>query len=155
MGLSIEFYAGDPDEIGRVFTNVGFDGLRDGSVAHGYADLSLHLSPEHFDSLSEQAGAALKRTPVLLLDSLERTVGGTEGERGADVISPRWVGMMAAVPTELVATIAKNWMAVVAEDVGDPTIGSSADVEKALSDLIEVCRIAEQRSSSVVFAWYL
>jgi len=43
MGLSLEFYAGQADQVGAAFTNIEFDGLRDGSLAHSYADLSLHI----------------------------------------------------------------------------------------------------------------
>lgn len=49
MGLSLEFYAGTPAAIGKAFTAVELELLRDGSLAHGYADLSLHLSPDHLD----------------------------------------------------------------------------------------------------------
>lgn len=55
MGLSMEFYAGVPEDIGRAFTEYELDGLRDGSTAHAYADLSLHLSPDHLDLLCRDA----------------------------------------------------------------------------------------------------
>jgi hypothetical protein len=71
MGLSIEFYAGDPGQIGRAFTECEMDGLRDGSVAHSYADLSLHLSPDHLELLSEAVAASTGRAPVLLFDCIE------------------------------------------------------------------------------------
>ena len=72
MGLSLEFYAGNPDEIGSAFEGA-LEGLRDGTRAHSFADLSLHLSPLDLDLLSEQIGAALGRPAVPLLDSLERS----------------------------------------------------------------------------------
>ncbi len=87
MGLSLEFYAGDADSIGAAFSEVEFEGLRNGTLAHSYADLSLHLSPTDLDILSEQIGALLRQPSILLLDSLERTVGGTEGESSADVVA--------------------------------------------------------------------
>src|SRR3954468_14979905 len=108
MGLSLEFYAGDPGRIGLAFTEIEFDGLRDGTVAHSYADLSLHLSPADLDILSEQVGAILAQLTRSLLDSLERTVGGTPNESEASVVSPSWVTAMAAVPTEQVAQLTRS-----------------------------------------------
>src|ERR1700722_18128804 len=96
MGLSLEFYAGDPAVIGADFSAMGFGGIRDGTRACAYADFSLHLSPTDLDILSaviaEQVGTASR----LLNDSLIRTVGGFEGEGRADVVDPAWVHMVAA-----------------------------------------------------------
>jgi hypothetical protein len=56
MGLSLEFYAGDPDKIGSACTEIALERLRDGTLAHSYADLSLHLSLTNLDNLSEEIG---------------------------------------------------------------------------------------------------
>ena len=44
MGLLTEFYAGSPADIGRALAASDHEALRDGSLAHGHADLSLHFS---------------------------------------------------------------------------------------------------------------
>src|SRR4026209_2621357 len=100
MGLSVEFYAGDPNKIGPAFTDIEFDGLRDGTLAHSYADLSLHLALTDFDILSEQIGVMLGRASVLLFDSLGDSIGGTPDESAAMVVSSEWVAACAAVPVE-------------------------------------------------------
>ncbi len=95
MGLSLEFYAGDADKIGQAFSDVEFEVIRDGTLAHSYADFSLHISPTDLDILSEQAAGMLERPPILLLDSLGRHVGGTPDESSADVVSQAWVEFIA------------------------------------------------------------
>ena len=155
MGLSMEFYAGDADRIGRAFSDFNFDGLRDGTIAHAYADLSLHLSPDHLDLLSDEIAKSLDRPPVLFLDSLGRKVGGNESESSAEVVSRPWVEVVAALPHEAIARLAASWMAAVAQESDDHTVESSPDVEAALRALIDVCMQALARGTSVVFGWYL
>ncbi len=71
MGLSMEFYAGSPADIGRAFSDAALERLRDGSWAHACADFSLHLSPDQLDLLSEEIAASVGCAPLLLLNSLE------------------------------------------------------------------------------------
>jgi hypothetical protein len=63
------------------------DGLRGGTSAHSYADLSLHLSLTAFDILSEQVGVMLGKPPILLFDSIGDSIGGTLDESEAVVVS--------------------------------------------------------------------
>ena len=155
MGLSLEFYAGDPDQIGAAFTEFALDGLRAGRLAHSCADLSLHLSPNDLDLLSEQIGAALGRSPLRLLESLERTVGGTPDESGASVVSPNWVAAVAAVPADQIQQPTRSWLQAVAEASGEVVGGDNPEAVAAVSALVSLCREALARSTRVVFAWYL
>jgi hypothetical protein len=155
MGLSMEFYAGSAADIGKAFTAMELEGLRDGSLAHAYADLSLHLSPDHLDILSEEVAASLGREPLLLLDSLEAHVGGTDGESSAEVVATRWVETMAATAAPSIAKLVESWMATVAEEVGDPSIVAGPDAVAAVKALVQLCREATRRKTQVVFAWYL
>jgi hypothetical protein len=143
MTVSFEFYAGDPEQIGRAFSAIEFDALRDGSLAHDYADLSLHLSLEHLDMLSDAISSIAKRPVVHLLDSLERTIGGFEGEGSADVVSSSWVAFVASVPTDAIPTVARRWLEAVAVDCGDPNIKPTPDAEGALGALVSLCRHAD------------
>jgi hypothetical protein len=155
MGLQLEFYAGDPDKIGPAFTDIELDGLRDGTLAHSYADLSLHISPTDLDILSEQIGVVLGQPPVLLLDSLERSIGGTPDESGASIVSPEWVAAVAAVPSASAAKLTSQWLASVAAESGGEVVTDSSDAVAAVSSLISLCREASARSTPVIFAWYL
>jgi hypothetical protein len=151
----MEFYAGEPHAIGRAFTECELDGLRDGSIAHSYADLSLHLSPDHLDLLSEEIAASIGAAPALLLDCLEDHVGGTEGESSADVVAQAWVDTVSAASDASFPAITQRWMAAVARDVGDPSVRAGPDAERAVAALVRLCREAVHRGSLVVFAWYL
>jgi len=155
MGLSLEFYAGDAEKIGAAFTEIDFDGLRDGTLAHSYADLSLHLALTDLDILCEQIGAKLGRAAVPLLDSLEWTVGGTPDESEASVVSGAWVSTMAGVPLEQVPQITRAWLEAVAEESGDEVVTDSPDAAAAVASLVTLCREAVSRGTRVVFAWYL
>ena len=155
MGLSLEFYAGDADKIGQAFSGVEFEGLRNGTLAHSYADFSLHISPTDLDILSEQAAGLLGRPPILLLDSLERHVGGTPDESSADVISRAWIEFIAAVPKESASHLSGVWLSAVMAESGDEIDTGSADAVRAIGDLFSLCREALARRTDVVFAWYL
>ena len=155
MGLSLEFYAGDPDEIGRAFTEIEFDGLRDGTLAHNYADLSLHISPTDLDILSKVVADVTHNEPVLLLESLCRSVGGTAGESDASLVSDDWVAIIAAAPKELAAQITRLWLEAASKESGEPYVVDSPDAVIAVEGLITLCREAVARGTSVVFAWYL
>src|SRR5438067_924306 len=110
MGLSLEFYAGDADSIGADFTAIEFDGLRDGTRARAYADFSLHLSPIDLDILSEVIAERVGIAPLLLNDSLVRTIGGTTNESGAEVVSPAWVQMVASADDAVAPALAGDWI---------------------------------------------
>jgi hypothetical protein len=154
MGLSVEFYAGHPETIGPAFTAYELNSLRDG-IAHSYADLSLHLSLTDFDILSEQVGAILGRPPILLLDSLEDSIGGTPDESDAAVVSADWVSSVAAVPPDSAAQLTSQWLHAVADESGDEVVTDSPQAVIAVSSLLDLCRQSLARGTRVVFAWYL
>lgn len=155
MSLSLEFYAGEAERIGQAFSAVEFEGLRNGTLAHSYADLSLHISPTDLDILSEQAAGLLGRSPVLLLDSLQRHVGGTADESSADVVSRAWVQFIAAVPVESASQLSSIWLSAVMAESGDEIDTANPDAAHALGDLLSLCREALARRTDVVFVWYL
>jgi hypothetical protein len=154
MGLSLEFYAGDAAAIGADFTAIEFGGLRDGTRALAYADFSLHLSPTDLDLLSEVLAECLGLRPLLLNDSLIRTVGGIEGEGGADVVDPAWVRMVAAADEATAPVLAGEWIARVGEACGQE-LEVTADAVRAVHELIRLCKLAVRRGVDVVHTWYL
>jgi hypothetical protein len=107
------------------------------------------------DLLSEQIAKSVGRTPLLLLDSLDRTVGGTDEESEARIVLPSWVEIVARVSTDSIPSIAAAWMEAVGAQEGDESIESSPDVEVALRSLVDLCAQATARGSAVVFGWYL
>jgi len=154
MGLSLEFYAGDADAIGGAFTECDFDRLQEGGIAHSYADLSLHIPIEDLDVLSEQMAILLGEPFVGFLDSLGRVVGGSEGESGAQVVSPGWIRFAAKVPEIKVGELAKMWIDAASKKAGVEYADPSC-AESALLELVRLCGRAIEKKSSVVFAWYL
>jgi hypothetical protein len=155
MGLSLEFYAGDAQVIGEAFTDVDLDDLRDGKLAHSYADFSLHIPLEDLDILSEQIGTLTGGPVILFLDSLGEIVGGTDGESSAQVVDDRWVQYVASVPLELTNKLTADWLKAASEKVGEDYGDGSDGAASALLDLVMLCRSAIAQKSTVVFAWYL
>jgi hypothetical protein len=155
MSLQLEFYAGDPAVIGPAFTEIEFDGLRDGTVAHSYADLSLHLSPTDLDILSEQAASLVGNNIPNLLDSLEGSIGGTPGESDASLVAAEWVKGISQVEMHRCAEFTKRWLEAVAAESGDDVVTDCPDAVTAVERLVMLCRDSIARSSRVVFAWYL
>ena len=154
MGLSLEFYAGDAETIGADFSAHKFGGLRDGTRARAYADFSLHLSPTDLDILSEVLAERVDAPPLLLNDSLVRTVGGTANESSADVVDPAWVQLVAAVDDAAVPELAAEWMRLVGDEYGQQ-YEVTPDAIRAVSELIRLCRTALTERLAVVHTWYL
>lgn len=125
MSLQLEFYAGDPATIGPAFTEIEFDGLRDGTVAHSYSDLSLHLSPTDLDILSEQAASLIGRNIPNLLDSLEVSIGGTPDESDASLVAAEWVTGISQIDTNQCADLTRRWLEAVAAESGDDVVTDS------------------------------
>ncbi|MFO0958961.1 MAG: hypothetical protein U0800_16300 [Isosphaeraceae bacterium] len=154
MGLSLEFYAGDASVIGADFSAIELDGLRNGTRARAYADFSLHLSPEDLDTLSgvlaERSGSA----PLTLNDSLVRTVGGFEGEGGADVVDPAWVRMVATAEEADAPELAATWIGRIGAESGQQ-LAVTPEAVRAVRELIGLCRIAIREGAEVVHTWYL
>lgn len=153
MGLLMDFYAGDAQEIGGAFTAGDFDALNSRAIAH--ADFSLHLSPTDLDILSETAFEMMGRVPTGLLDSLEENVGGDGAESSADTVTEAWVTGMAAFPNDRVPELAQRWLRAVAEDRGDSDDAVTPDALQAVRELISLCRLAGREKVAVVHTWSL
>src|SRR5262249_52907557 len=111
MGLSMEFYAGNADSIGRAFSDVEWDERRNEAATAAYADLSLPLSPEDLDALPEVAAGLAGVAPSLLSECLIRQVGPLDdGQTGsADLVDPKWPGMIAALDEEDAEPLTARW----------------------------------------------
>jgi hypothetical protein len=155
MGLSLEFYAGNAEEIGKAFCSFTLDKLHDGSLALAYADFSLHLSPVDLDILSQQIAVILRCEPIYLLDSLVEAFCEESTEHGADKVAGEWVQMVARLADEQLEELAHLWITGVAEEHKEPSIQVTPDAVRALRELVQLCRIAMQTGSDVVHTWYL
>jgi hypothetical protein len=156
MGLSLEFYAGDAEVIGEAVSDVELDQIRDGTRALAYADLSLHLTPEDLDLLSEIMAARLGVEPLLLSECLIREVGAIDdGEGGgADVVDPAWVEMVSSVPERDSGEVTSGWLDVVAKARDDELEVTEAAIQ-AVGSLIRLCKTAKAVGAQVVHVWYL
>jgi len=154
MGLSLEFYAGDAAVIGEDFSAIEFDGIRDGTRARAYADLSLHVTADDLDLLSEVIAERVGAAKLPLSASLVRSVGGFDGEGSAEVVDPSWVGMVAKVDLATAADLTAEWGKRVGRECGQQLPVTPAAVT-AVAQLIQLCRLAIQEGVEVVHTWYL
>ena len=140
MGLSLEFYAGDAAAIGADFTAIEFDGIRDRTRAMAYADFFLHLSPTDFDILSEIIAESPGAERLLLNECLTRSVGGTGGESGADLVFQACVQMVAAANEADAPDLTADWIEHVGSECGQ-SLEVSAKAIRAVKELTCLCRI--------------
>ncbi|MBL8950289.1 MAG: hypothetical protein JNK82_05910 [Myxococcaceae bacterium] len=143
MGISIDFYAGDADDIGRAWAN----GKRPNAKAH--ADFSLHLDPTSLDLLSD-----LMKVPPLL-DVLGRRVGGDGDEREANVVDPKWVSAVGVLPPASANQLAEDWLKAVNEEEGEGSTDDAGHAPQAVRELIALCKKAGTEKLEVVLAWSL
>jgi hypothetical protein len=155
MGLSLEFYAGNAEEIGKAFCSFNLDKLRDGSLTVAYADFSLHLSPVDLDILSHEVAVILRCEPIYLLDSLVEAMCEESAEHGADKVAGEWVHMVARLADDQLEELAHNWIAGIAEEHKDPSVQVTPDAIRALEELVQLCRVAIQNNFDVVHSWYM
>ena len=156
MGLQIEFYAGDAATIGAIFAgDDDWDGIRGGSQAIAYADLSLHIGVEHLDTLSTVIAEQTQQEPRMLLDCLGANVGTMEDDGGsAEVVDPAWVAMVAALEPAAAAGVAATWIRRVGEESGEE-LEPTDDAADAVASLVALCRKAIAARADVVNVWYL
>jgi hypothetical protein len=156
MGLSMEFYAGRADTIGHAFSDVEWEGIRDGSAAAAYADLSLHLAPDDLDALSEVTAALLGIDPSLLSECLIRQVGALDDGQtgGADLVDPSWPGMFVGLSDEDAEPLTAEWFSRLGQKYGKP-LEVNREAVVAVKALIRLCKKAVAGGHEVVYAWYL
>jgi hypothetical protein len=155
MGQLINFYAGDAEAVGRAFAGHDCHTLRDPQRFPLQVDFSLHLSPIDLDLLTEEVQKLVGSGPTSLSDSLGNRVGGDGEESAAEVVSPDWVGMMAAVPDASVESLITEWTRAVAEEHSEPELKPTDDMRHALRDLLTLCREAHRQALPVVHTWSL
>jgi hypothetical protein len=155
MGLTLEFYMGDPKAIGAAVADSDFDVIDDTSVVKARADLSLHIQPQDLDSLSREAASLLRRQPILLQQSLGDAIGGDEDDHGAFPVASDWVSQIAALELATAPELTRRWMAAMARQYDDPGIQATPDTEASVSALITLCRQAVATSTPVIHAWFL
>jgi hypothetical protein len=154
MGLSLEFYAGDPAAIAADFTAFEFEGLRNGRRALAYADFSLHLSPTDLDILSEVIAERVGVAPLLLNDSLIRNIGGIVDETGAELVDPTWVRMVARTERTATTDLTGEWIRRVGAEYGQ-SLEVSPEAIEAVDNLVTLCQLAVRQNVAVVHTWYL
>jgi hypothetical protein len=155
MGLTLEFYVGDPEAIGPAVAEADFDTLYQSGIVKMRADFSLHIQPKDLDTLSVEIAGLQKQPPVLLQESLGDAIGGDESDHGAFLVASEWVLQVGSLQPSSAPEITKRWITSVARIYDDPEIRVTPEAEEAVSALISLCRHATGTSTPVIHAWFL
>jgi hypothetical protein len=155
MGLTLEFYMGDPDAIGPAVEQFDFDALYESGIVKARADLSVHIQPKDLDTLSIEAAGLVGQRAVLLQESLITAIGGDETDHGAFIVSSDWVSQIGSLQPSTAQELTKRWIASMALQYDDPEIRVTPAAEEAVFALISLCRYATETSTPVIHAWFL
>lgn len=146
----MDFTAGDARQIGAA-VDAG-DDLRTAPFVVAHADFSLHLVDESLDTLFALVCARRGLPPISLQAALVEHVAGpsdpSEQEFSADVVMPALVEVIATLSDDDLRALAIDWTASWAS-------APNPDVDRALTELRNVCATALARNVAVVFSWSL
>ena len=90
----------------------------------------------------------------MLNDCLTTNVGGLEDESSADVVDPAWVNMVASVDESTASALTADWLAHVGEESGE-TLGVTPEAIRAVTELLQLCKLAVRERLDVVHTWSL
>lgn len=115
-------------------------------------DFSLHLQPKDLQLLFDCANHFTNQLLIEFESAL--TYYLDEVDRGFFIVHPSWVNAMAAIDCNHFHKLALKWFKEMKkqypnEQMGQPTI----EAEKAIADLIELCRYAVQFEKMVLYVW--
>ncbi len=152
MGNTMEFFAGDPDRIGKAIDDGAYDTLDTAPWVLGRADFSMHLLLEHLDVLTTTAAALVSASPLKFSTEIQRCVAGDRSkawdwrESSADTLSSRWRDLIASVPESRAEEFARAWFRAIPLDY-EP----ESAVDDAIKDLIRLCAAAKEKDLALVF----
>lgn len=150
MGLTLYFLVGPPKEILDALSDCDYAKLS--RLTEKGADFSLHLQPKDLQTLSDCAAQyssqPLKPFRAALVCYFD------EADRGYFLVEDEWVNTIATIDISNAQELTERWFEQLAknypsEDIGQPTAAS----EKAVRDLILLCKYAVQFERPVIHIW--
>lgn len=151
MGLSLEFYAGNREQIINAVQECDLDLLDEPGVTAGFADFSLHVEPRDLDLLSRAIGVVENRNALELGNFLNGVVD--EDGYGALEVGRDWVRYVATTESLNIDAIVRGWSQSMSALHG-ASIAPNDSMRRALSDLVSLCRLAVKTDAAVVHIWY-
>ena len=153
MGLSLEFLIGDVEVITSAVRRLDLEALWNPSIVKQRADLSLHLSPQDLNFLSEEFGRASGQIPCDFRSNLKILVD--DEDLGLLLVDEKWVEYAAKVSAESIFDLVEKWMERMRREYDDTQIEASDDSREAVGDLVQLCQNAKRGGNAVLHYWYL
>lgn len=156
MGLKLQFFIGDKDNIVNAVADEDFDILEELEDQGDFADFSLHLSPKDLNVLINIISSHLSDDSFGLRENLDtEDCYFDENDRGAFYVKDMVKNLIAKTSEKDAAIYASRWYNKLSEEYPDEHIGDSSMAEQPISDLIRICQIALKEDKCLVHVWFL
>ena len=152
MGMTIEFYAAEPEEFVELFATTDatgdFDRFFEQLETYPVADFSFHLwYPDDLDSMCQILSKQDCRIPHIFNDVLEKTVWSDGLIESVTLLDRRFVSLLAAMSESQIEVAALVWAATHPCDI--PLQQTPAF--QALLSLHDIAKEAIAHNSSLLF----
>ncbi len=152
MGLTLEFYIGDPQKIEEAIRECELGILDDPKVVHRRADLSLHIVPKDLDLLSRQLGKLSDREPLDLRPYLSVIIDQADG--GLLLVDNAWVKYAASIKEDTEDTVTEDWFEAMRREHPGENIRVTPEARLAVRELLGLCREAARNKATVLHSWF-
>lgn len=153
MKVNLFFGIGNEKKIEQAVREIQYDWLDDPLVVKQQADFSLNLQPKDLTLLSRQFGKYSWQRNRNLRPYLSVLVD--EIDRGALLVDHDWVRYVNKVKLEKADRITRSWFNEMKKAYPDEIIEVTDEAQKAVEELILLCKHAVKEDAKVIHWWYL
>lgn len=150
MGLNLKYLIGPPKEMLDALSECDYSKLS--CLIEKEADFSLHLQPKDLQMLSD---CATQYTSQFLKPFREALVCYfDEVDRGFFLVNDDWVNAIATINISDIKGLTVKWFEQMSKNYPNEHIGQpTAAAEKAVYELISLCKYAIQFEKPVIHIW--
>ncbi len=149
MRLTPKFYIGDKDKIVGAVANEDFSVLEELEDHGAFSDFDIHISPDELNHLFKIFITQLDK------NQLEDNLNAEEyyfakTDQGNFCLKDSLKNLIASCSGNDVHSIAKKWY----NNLSDKIVEDSTMVEKAITDLVKLSKIAVKEKNDLVQVWF-
>lgn len=151
----IEFYVGDPDQIGSVRTEDEWNELRSGRLTESHV-----LFPEYVTGvdllLLSKAVAEVTNRPEVELVAADSCIAGDQELWAAEILPSDWVQYLASVDDVRVGAVVNSWVRLHLEEYDShdsEDLYRSTECLECFRRLFSATRICRDTNSELIWIW--